>query len=561
MSHVIRQRGAGALAAAFLTLLALVFNAQAQPIHTPEARVALVIGNARYAQPLANPVRDARAVAEALRKLGFEVIERRDLGRDAMLQALLEFEDRLAGKSAVALFYYAGHGLQLDGDSQLIPVDAELTGPRDVRFSGLAVDRVIRSMARARPKSSIVILDACRDSPFTTSLPGARRGLAGLTGAAPTAMMIQYATAPGMTADDGADATGHSPFTGALLKNIAAPGVDIHEVFRRVRLDVEARSDRSGQRQQPWESSSLTQPLVLNPTAAAMRSADSSRQLAATEQPPAGRDTGGAPGTAAGRILLRLLAQTTTPGERLRKMREFAEAGYGNDGLLPAEVIAALGDLRDDRRLHALGYLSGGIDSLDAEQLAGLLKGMSAIHRSVAMDIVRGKVELAKPAAGSVSGKLLFKLLEESTSALDRVQTIMFFAIGNHGRDKLLSAEAVLALADLRELDREKALSTLVDVMNPPDSTVLPRLLEGTTKMARYMALHAISRILVPDSISPEAVAAAIEGMEPGLGLTVLLPSMTKPLSAAQALALAGRPGSLDHKMNWPKLAPLISAK
>lgn len=226
-----------------------------------EKRVALIIGNAEYANAtsLANPANDANAIADSLERLDFSVVRGIDMGLMDMRRAVREFSRQLDGAD-VALFYYAGHGMQVFGENYLIPIDAELADEADLDFSSLKIDLVLRQMER-EPRIKIVILDACRDNPFETQLArsmGATRstralgsGLAEINPAGGT--MIAFATDPGDVALDG---TGkHSPFTEALLKHIETPGLEVNVMMTRVRGDV-FRS--TGERQRPWTNTSLT---------------------------------------------------------------------------------------------------------------------------------------------------------------------------------------------------------------------------------------------------------------------------------------------------------------
>jgi formylglycine-generating enzyme required for sulfatase activity len=218
-------------------LLVAAFCALAGLVPAEARRVALVIGNADYkAGPLTNPVRDAEAVAAAFEKqLGFDkVILRKNLAFDGFRAALQELAREAAG-AELGVVYFAGHGLEVNGRNYLIPVDARLAQPGDLGLEAIALDLVLEQLAGAR-RLKLVILDACRDNPF----PAARRGGRGLKAVEPEDnTLVVYAAKGGTTADDGGG-RGHSPFTAALLKHIATPGLEINFVFRRVRDDVVA---------------------------------------------------------------------------------------------------------------------------------------------------------------------------------------------------------------------------------------------------------------------------------------------------------------------------------
>ena len=229
-------------------LLALVQSAQAaQP---QERRVALVIGNGAYkAAPLKNPVNDARDMAAALKRLGFDVTLLTDAGQQEMDTAVREFGLKLR-QGGSGLFYYAGHGLQVSGENYLVPVGADIQTESDVRYTCLPAGMVLGKMEDARNDLNIIILDACRNNPFARNFRSSEQGLAKMD--APTGSLISYATAPGSVASDGTGRNGL--FTQHLLNNMATPGLPITEVFMRVRQSVVAETKR---KQVPWEASSL----------------------------------------------------------------------------------------------------------------------------------------------------------------------------------------------------------------------------------------------------------------------------------------------------------------
>jgi len=232
-----------------LSVLVVTF-AFAQTPSTAEKRVALVIGNGAYASsPLRNPVNDARAMATTLRGLGFDVLAREDVTDKEMRRAILEFGDRLKG-GGVGLFFFAGHGMQVAGRNFMIPIGAEIASEREVELEAVDVARVLARMEAANNRLNIVILDACRDSPFGRGFRSATRGLAPID--APTGTIIAYATAPGRVARDGDD--GNGLYTGELVKVLREPGLRLEEVFKRVRQAVRLRT--AGE-QVPWEASSV----------------------------------------------------------------------------------------------------------------------------------------------------------------------------------------------------------------------------------------------------------------------------------------------------------------
>jgi hypothetical protein len=220
-------------------------------------RVALVIGNAAYQNaPLKNPVNDARDMASALRGLGFEVILRENASLRQMEDAVDELWRRLKAGGA-GLFFFAGHGLQVAGRNYLVPVDARLQAEQDVKYRCMDAGLVLGRMEDAGNGLNIVILDACRNNPYARSFRSATEGLAKMD--APKGSLVAYATAPDSVAADGAGKNGI--YTGQLLKNLRTPGLGIEELLKRVRIGV---LRETGERQVPWESSSLTGHFVLN---------------------------------------------------------------------------------------------------------------------------------------------------------------------------------------------------------------------------------------------------------------------------------------------------------
>jgi formylglycine-generating enzyme required for sulfatase activity len=219
-----------------------------------ETRIALVIGNSEYSSgPLPNPANDAKMIGETLSSLGFEVIARRNADQNTMKRAIQEFGSRLekGGPSAVGLFYYAGHGVQLNGRNYLIPTTAQIEREGDVEIEAVSADWVIEQMRYARNRLNIVILDACRNNPFTRSMRSVDHGLATMD--APAGILIAYSTAPGAVAADGSGR--NSPYTEALSQAMRDLHEPVEQVFKHVRVGVMGAT--SG-RQVPWESSSLT---------------------------------------------------------------------------------------------------------------------------------------------------------------------------------------------------------------------------------------------------------------------------------------------------------------
>jgi hypothetical protein len=252
-------------AAAMLAFL----SAAPDPALSADQKIALVIGNAAYpASRLRNPVNDAKAMADKLRSLGFDVVLRTDSTQRDMTRAISQFGQRLA-LGSVGLFYYAGHGMQVRGKNFLIPIDAEIETEGSVTSESVDVDQVLSQLGPAR--LSMVILDACRNNPFERKFrSGAGGGLAQID--APTGTMLAYATAPGKVAADGTGNNGI--YTAALLGALDTPGLKVEDVFKQVRINVLKASDNQ---QTPWESSSLTGEFYFRTPAAAQSGGNDDR--------------------------------------------------------------------------------------------------------------------------------------------------------------------------------------------------------------------------------------------------------------------------------------------
>ncbi|GAA4898005.1 caspase family protein [Ferrimonas pelagia] len=215
------------------------------------ARRALVIGNGQYRHaPLSNPANDATDMAQALKQLDFQVTLLSDLDRSELRGAIRQFGNNLA-EDDVGLFYYAGHGMQLDGENFLIPVGSDIQAEDEIPDEGVSVNAVLRKMNAAGNHTNILILDACRNNPFQSEFRSASRGLRRIDG--PVGSIIAFSTAPGSVAADGEGRNGL--YTRHLLNYLRTSGLTLQQVFTRVRNDVR---QGSGGKQIPWESSALT---------------------------------------------------------------------------------------------------------------------------------------------------------------------------------------------------------------------------------------------------------------------------------------------------------------
>ena len=242
--------------------LAVLLLSLPEPALAAEKRIALVVGNARYPNnPLANPENDARLIAGSLRKLGFEVTEKVNLGSREFRKEVIDFANRTEGQEGIALLYYAGHGVQVDGKNYLIPVDIPLNDERTVKWESIDIERFLGEMGKPGRQARIVVLDACRDNPFLGKTR-AIQAVGGLAEMRAYGTLIAYASAPGAAAEDGPPGS-NSIYTRHLAHEMQAEGLQVEEMFRNVRVKV--YRDTS-ERQIPWDHSSLTVKVVLNPS-------------------------------------------------------------------------------------------------------------------------------------------------------------------------------------------------------------------------------------------------------------------------------------------------------
>ncbi|MDX9822108.1 MAG: DUF1566 domain-containing protein [Syntrophales bacterium] len=232
-----------------LLLIVLLIIAAAPASSGAELRTALVIGNSAYSTgPLKNPVNDATDMAAALQKAGSTVTLKKNAKLREMEEAIEGFGNSLK-RGGVGLFYFAGHGVQVNGVNYLLPVGARINKESDVKYEAVDANRILDEMAGANNGLNIVMLDACRDNPFARSFRSASRGLA-IVSSAPTGTFISYSTGPGQVARDGEGR--NSPYTGALLQHMKEPGIPITDMFMKVRQKLQKETG-----QVPWELSSL----------------------------------------------------------------------------------------------------------------------------------------------------------------------------------------------------------------------------------------------------------------------------------------------------------------
>src|SRR5262245_53245656 len=232
--------------------------AGSSPAHA-ENRLARGIGESAYraVHSLPNPANDARAMTKLLTDSGFQVTTASDLSQRELNQKIGDFTAEIAAKGpdTVALVFYAGHGMQIDGENYLVPVDVDPKREADIPLQAVRLNDILNTLNSVPTKSRILLLDACRNNPFPALNGTVGRGLALVdtkTGAPGT--FLSYSTSPGAEAEDGQG--GDSPYTTALLTAARTPGLPIEQAFKQVRVAVNKAT--SG-RQTPWESSSLTE--------------------------------------------------------------------------------------------------------------------------------------------------------------------------------------------------------------------------------------------------------------------------------------------------------------
>jgi DNA-binding beta-propeller fold protein YncE len=238
------------------------------PVQTGR-RSALVIGNGAYTDRLANAVNDAEAVARTLQEIGFSVTLVRNADKRRIDEEVEAFSRRL-GQGDIGLFYFSGHGVQVDGENYLVPINAQLSRQADAQYEAVPLGKVMNAVETTRASAKIIILDACRNNPFyrrwpSTARGGATRGLAMPQASGEGGTLIAFSTAPGKEAADGIGNSLHSPFTTHLLRHLRTPNLEVGQLFRKVRGGVK---DATRNGQIPWVSEALIGEVYLNPTSA-----------------------------------------------------------------------------------------------------------------------------------------------------------------------------------------------------------------------------------------------------------------------------------------------------
>jgi hypothetical protein len=233
------------------------------------------MGNAEYEDsPLANPVNDARLMAKTLRSVHFDVMEHTNLDKSEMQERLQQFGDKIAG--GVALLYFAGHGVEVDGTNYMIPARAKIQRMEDIPIRAVPVDEALTQMTGRKSRMNIVILDACRNNPFgQRTVKGRGRALGGGLAQvnAPTGTLIAFATGPGKVAADGEGENG--TYTKSLARFMAQPGLKVEDVFKSARQQV---LQDTADKQVPWENSSIVGDFYFVPPSAGTACSEGSRR-------------------------------------------------------------------------------------------------------------------------------------------------------------------------------------------------------------------------------------------------------------------------------------------
>ncbi len=217
-----------------------------------QERIALIIGNSSYnISPLPNARNDADSVAKVLREVGFEVMHHKDLNYQQMETVINQYGEKLRTNGGVGMFYFAGHGVQVDGENYLVPVSADIKKEKDIKYKSVHLGYLLDEFENSGNDMNIIVLDACRDNPFAAKYRSARNGLAGIA-VPPIGTFIAYATSPGSVASDGEGTNGL--YTQELIKALRYPDLRIEDVFKIVRSNVRRLSQGM---QVPWENSSI----------------------------------------------------------------------------------------------------------------------------------------------------------------------------------------------------------------------------------------------------------------------------------------------------------------
>ncbi len=446
-----------------VALLGLAVFAATAPAQAAK-RIALVIGNSNYENvgALANPENDAQAMAEVLGEVGFEVILKTNVDYRGMSRAIRDFGKllRSAGRDTVALFFYAGHGVQASDTNYLLPIGAEVDAEPDLVGEAVNANWVLSQMESASNGLNIVILDACRNNPFSgSSFRSASRGLARLD--APTGSLIAYSAGPGEVAADGRDA--NSPYTKALVAAMRRPGLELLSMFRQVRIAVEEETRGN---QTPWEEQSLRGDFFFTPPV----------QNAAVPS-----NQGGATGT--------------TPTQSQPGANPAADIAFWNtvkDSNNPDELQAYL-DAYPDGRFRALAQIR--IAHANAAESAG-----TAIPDESTVEDSRGRVSVNEEGGLRLLGMTVENLNADLRNRL---------GIAANVEGLVVTEVANSSVAWERGISPG---SVIVDV-NHTVVAALSDLATQTTRLAADGRPSALMRVVDPSSGSPSFIAFPLSGL------------------------------------------------
>lgn len=435
------------VAAALLSVAAVLLPQSPAFAQDPaQARVALVIGNGAYRSvpTLANPANDATDIAGSLVRLGFHVRQVRDASFDDMRKALLDF-NRRARVAEVAILYFAGHGIEVGGENWLIPIDAELRTDIDVDHEAIGLRSVLPSVESAS-KLGLVILDACRNNPFsgkmqrTVRTRSVSRGLAQIEPSGN--VLVAYAAKDGTTAADGEGR--NSPFTGSLLRHLETPGLEINFLFRNVRDDVIKATRRE---QQPFVYGSLS------------RDAIYLKAGPATAQPS---------GPSADELTWAFLKDTQEQGAIRRFIERFPQSALRKEAERRLSALAAAEARKKGGAPAASGPSAEDVawalirDSRDPDQLRlFLLQFPNSVRRATAEERVavlqRERADTRAPPpplAGPSAEDIAWNLVSESKDPDQFRRFIEQFPEGVHRREAADRIERLVAAKAVFEQDR-----------------------------------------------------------------------------------------------------------
>ena len=403
-------------------------------VSAQEKRAALVIGNGAYTNVprLNNPVNDVKDVVAALKVLGFEVIEGEDLDLAGMEESLQAFKKILEGKD-VALFYYSGHGVQVQGENFLIPVRERIESEITVRSRAMPLSQVLNTIRDANVSTALIFLDACRDNPFPGASRSGVRGLSIVSSPKEIETLISYATEPGETASDGTGRNGI--FTAAFLKNLSEPGLEISELMRRVRADV---IEATNGNQRPRTDIGLSKPFYFaDPELLAQRAKEASDKAAAElssieEQIVALQVQINSTKDEETRQRLLLDQQRQQAIEAAKKLEA---AQLAEQAQRQAEIASQTKALEEKRKkdLASAQDLQNALAQLAAEKRAELDK-LAANALSESPDVLVDTVERLEKAIGEVESEYA-KVLEISAASLTKTWQVKLDSLSSFQPD------------------------------------------------------------------------------------------------------------------------------